>query len=520
MNNELILTIDVGTGSGRALLFNQKGEQVAMGQREWLPEPVPEYPGASSFNTGVSWGLLIECIREALEKSAAGPESIAAVTATSMREGMVLYDKEGREIWACPNADARARREVEEMNESGLSEKIYRTGGDWPTLISPARFRWIERHQPDMYRAVAHMNMLSDWVLYKLSGEIVTDVSSGSSSGLFNLQERTWSQELIGEIGLPGGIYPQVVEPGTIIGRVTADAARQTGLREGTPVVASGADTQLALLGTGAVTPGQFTVVAGTFWQTAIVADTALIDPKIRTRTLCHVMPGQWMVEGIGFFIGFSMRWFRDAFCDSEMREAVERGVNPYAIMEEKAARIPPGSGGVQALFSNVMNARCWKHGTPSFMGFDLMRPAETGKAACIRAIQEHAAYSSRAHYEILNEISGYKPDVITFCGGSSNGFLWPQIEADVLGFPMRVPHVPEATSLGSFFCSAAALGWFGSMTEAAEKIVRYEKTFEPDPERVEQYHGLYQQWRKAYAYAQAAADDEVLPSMWRAPGS
>jgi autoinducer 2 (AI-2) kinase len=138
--NTYILTIDVGTGSGRAVLFDRKGREISIGQREWLLETVHEYPGASNFDTEKAWLLLIDCIKEAMGKVSAEPSHIAGVTATSMREGMVLYDSQKKEIWACPNADARARGEAEAMIEAGLAEKIYKTGGDWLSIISPARF--------------------------------------------------------------------------------------------------------------------------------------------------------------------------------------------------------------------------------------------------------------------------------------------------------------------------------------------------------------------------------------------
>jgi autoinducer 2 (AI-2) kinase len=518
--DDLVLTIDVGTGSGRAVIFDRSGREVAIGQREWFLKPVAGFPGAFDFNTSEAWGLLVQCIREAMERASAGPERIAGVTATSMREGMVLYDREKTEIWACPNADARACSEAEEMMSAGLGEVIYRTGGDWLNIISPARFRWIRRQMPDLYAGIAHMNMLSDWVLFKLSGRIVTDVSSGSSSGIFDLEERTWSEELVEAAELPRGIYPPVYEPGTVVGSVTAKAAGETGLREGTPVLTSGADTQMALVGTGAVEPGMFAVVGGTFWQTAMAVDRPLIDPGFRLRTLCHAVPGQWMVEGIGFFIGFTMRWFRDGFCEHEVREGEAHGIDPYFLMEKLADGVPPGSGGVQALFSDAMNARKWKHGAPAFIGFDILAPKVTGRAACIRAIEEQAAYSSRAHYEILKEISGYDPEQITFCGGASKGFLWPRIMSDVLGLRIRIPLIKEATSLGSFLCASVALGWAADLKEAGKRTVQWEREYLPLKRNVELYTEYYDLWRRVYPYALAVADSGLLPSMWRAPGT
>jgi len=520
MKNKYIMTLDVGTGSGRAILFNREGRQIAAGQREWLPDTLPDYPGAQNFNTEEVWRLLIECINETICKAEVEPADVAGVTATSMREGMVLYDKDKKVIWACTNADARARREVEEMIAADLGEPIYRTGGDWLNIISPARFWWIKRHLPDVYDRIAHMNMLSDWVLFKLSGNIVTEPTCGSSSGIFDLKKRTWSQALVKTAELPFDIYPPVYEPATIIGQVSERAAFETGLKKGTPVITAGGDTQLALLGTGAVEPGSFTIVGGTFWQTTAVVDWPLIDPKYRLRTLCHAVPDQWMVEGIGFYHGFTMRWFRDGFCKMDKKEAARRGVDAYYLMEKQAQKIPPGSNGVQAIFSDVMNARRWKHAVPSLIGFNLMDAEGTGKASCIRAIEENAAYTSRGHIEILREISGYSPDQITFCGGSSKGILWPQILADVFGVRIKIPFLKEATSLGSAMCAGVALGWFKDVNEAARNLVKWKREVLPINENVKVYNDHYNRWRKVYPYLLSIADDGLLPSMWHAPGT
>jgi autoinducer 2 (AI-2) kinase len=437
-----------------------------------------------------------------------------------MREGIVLYDRRKHEIWACPNVDARASREVEDMIAAGLGEPIYRTGGDWLSIIAPPRLWWIRRNLPETYEQIAYISMLSDWVLFRLSGEIVTDTTCGSSSGIFDLRNREWSRETMEAADLPDHIFPPVHEPGTVIGRITEKASRETGIPAGIPVITAGGDTQLALLGTGAVKPGACTIIGGTFWQTTLVADRPIVDPAFRLRTHCHVLPNQWMVEGIGFYHGFVMRWFRDGFCHREKEQAAQLGKDAYRIMEDMASKIPVGAGGVQAIFSDIMNARRWKHAAPSLMGFDVLNPEQSGKAACIRAIEENAAYTSRGHLDILRELSGREPDGVVFCGGSSKGLLWPQIMADVLGLPMRIPTVKEATSLGSLICAGVALGCFGSFSEAVQHIVKWEKEVEPVPGNTHIYEEHYKRWSKVYRHALAMVEDGLLKSMWQAPGT
>ncbi len=520
---QYVLTIDAGTGSGRALLFDLKAQQVAAAQREWTWPSIPDYPGSAVFDTDNAWRSIGACIQEALGRAGIGAEQVAAVTATSMREGIVLYDQSLREIWACPNVDARARQEAMQLVTEGLAERIYETGGDWVGIISPPRLHWIARHQPDVFARMRHLSMISDWVLFRLSGQIATDPSCGSSSGLFDLRSGSWSKELIARLGLPEEIFPRVLAPGTVLGKVSATAATQTGLVQGTPVVVGGADTQLALLGSGGVEAGRLTVVGGTFWQTTLLSATPLIDPERRLRTLCHVVPNQWMTEGIGFLNGLALRWLRDTVCDGMRRQDQANDLNPYDAMEGLAEQVPVGSDGVFALVSDVMNARRWIQAPTCFLGLDLSKAEHTGprgKGLMVRAVQESAVFTARAHYQILRALWGQSAAILVFCGGASRGRLWPQILADVFDLPVQVPEVKEATSLGAALCALVGLGEYGSLAEAAPALVRWQRTVEPDPRRVAQYQPIV---RQALGLQRGLIEWVLsgrLPAMWRAAGA
>ncbi len=514
-----IIVIDIGTGSGRAALFDMGGRIIEYTQEEWLPKSNPEYPGSQDFDTIKAREVITSAIKETLRKADVLPENISAITATSMREGMVLYNKKNEVIWACSNVDARANNEVSEMLKEGIAEYIYNKGGDWLNIISPARFRWIKKHTPEIYNEIASMNMISDWALFILTGKIITDPTIGSSSGIFNLRKRSWSAGIIEKAKLPRNIYPPVIESGNVIGEITASAAAETGLIQGTKVISSGADTQMALVGAGAVKPGIFTICGGTFWQTTLTTDYALYDPQYRLRTLCHAIPNQWITEGIGFYHGFGMRWIRDAFCQEEKKYAEKKGISAFTLMEELAAKVPAGSNGVYAIFSNIMNSRKWLHAPPTLIGFDLVNPEMTGKAAAIRAIMESAAYVTKGHIEILQEISGLKAKKIILVGGASNGVLWPQIIADTLGIPVIIPTIKETTALGSYICARKAIGDYSSWDEAIEKSVSYEKTVEPDKENIKAYNKHFEKWKLLYDYIIKISEDNVLPALWKAPG-
>ena len=514
-----LLAVDAGTGSCRAVLFTVAGKQAAFSQREWAHREPPGVPGGQDFDVEASWLAIAACIRDALHLADATGPQVAAVSTTSMREGIVLYDAAGTEIWACPNVDSRAAVEAGELIAEGAAGRIFAEAGDWVSITTPARLRWLARHRPGIFGQIRGLGMLSDWIIYRLAGVQVTEPSCGSSSGMFNLASRNWSESIARTCGISPGVLPAVVDPGTVVGSVTAAAAARTGLRAGTPVVAGGADTQLGLLGAG-VRAGEYTVLAGTFWQNTVLVDKPLIDPERRLRTLCHITPGEWMLEGIGFYCGMAMRWYRDAFCDSEVAAARGRGVDPYVVMEETAALIPPGSNGVYAILSNLMNAGRWVHASPSFLQFDLSDPAGSGRAACIRAIEEAAAYVVRGHLDIISGLTGVRPAELTFSGGAAKGALWPQIIADVTGVPVHVPAVTESSALGAALCAGRGAGIYAGFTELEGELRERAATFSPRDAAVAAYHDSYAAWQQIYQRMLGLCEEGLLKPLWRAAGS
>ncbi|MGP0049406.1 MAG: autoinducer-2 kinase [Solirubrobacteraceae bacterium] len=520
MSGEQLLAIDAGTGSCRAVLFAADGEQLAVGQREYSHRAEPGVPGSQVFDTARNWKLIAECVREALSAAEADADAVKAVSATSMREGMVLYDARGDELWACPNVDGRAGAETAELVQSGAAQEIYEHSGDWVSITAPPRFMWIARHRPELFASVAHVGMLGDWILRRPCGAFVTDPSLGSSSGMFELGQRDWSDRILEICGLDRSIFPAVVDPGTVVGQVTAEAALQTGLRAGTAVVAGGADTQLALLGLGVTEPGRFTLVGGSFWQHAVALDEPLIDPLGRLRTLCHTAPGRWMIEGIGFYCGMVMRWFRDAFCEIERDQAGREGIDVYKLLERKAAERPPGAHGVFGIFSNVMQANRWVHASPGFLGFDVDHPERAGRIECFRAIEESAAYVSRGHLRIVEQIAGVPIDEVVMCGGAAKGTLWPQIIADTLGLPVQIPVVKESTALGAAIYAGVGAGLFSDPAAVARQISRVERTFTPRAEAVAAYDGLYEQWSELYRRSLELSEAGLVRPLWRAAGT
>ena len=203
---------DIGTGGARSAIFDVNGNQVALVRQEWLPTVNPKYPGAREFDTVEVWRLLCKSMQQAIREADIDARDIAAITAVSMREGMVLFDKQMRVLWTTVQVDSRATEELKEMARLGIAQKIYDETGDWPTIQNPPRFWWLRKHLPEVYEQVAHMLMLCDWALYELSGEMATEPSIASSSGMFDLRRRIWSDEVIKAADLPVRDIPRFTQ--------------------------------------------------------------------------------------------------------------------------------------------------------------------------------------------------------------------------------------------------------------------------------------------------------------------
>lgn len=517
-NTPLYLALDGGTGSCRAILFDAEGREVAVGQREWVHANTPGVPGGMDFDVEVNGDLFDETITEVIADIDGKVERIKAISTTSMREGFVIYDAQDRAIWACPNIDGRAGAEAAELTRDGSSDRIFQLAGDWVSITAPSRFRWIAKHQPEIIAKARKFGMLSDWIATRLTGAYATEPSCGSSSAMFDLSKRAWSSEICNIVGIDSDICPTVFESGEKIGAVTVSAAKRTGLKSGTAVIAGGGDTQLALIGLGR-RPEQATLVGGSFWQMTTITNTPVIDSKRRARTLCHAVPGQWMIEGIGFLTGFSLRWFRDAFCELETREAEELGRSVFQIMEEKAAQILPGSNGLHAIFASAMQSDNWVHGPPSFLQFDINRPQISNRIACIRALMESGAFVSEVHRQIVTDATKLDFDSLIFTGGSAQGQLWPQIIADTMNIPVEISEVKETTALGAAVLAAIGAGTYASLDEAAPMTSGIERVIEPDADNHKVYAEKMAHWKKLdKAMLQHVAENLVQP-MWQAAG-
>lgn len=520
MLDKYLMAVDAGTGSVRAVLFDLDGNQVECVQREWEHDEDPRFPGSMNFDWENNWQLAKECISGVIKKSGINPENIASISTTCMREGIVLYNKDKKEIWACANVDARSTDEVAQLikNDPQLEREIYSKSGQTYALGALPRLLWVKNKLPGVYEETAIVGMFNDWLIFKMTGVLEVEPSNGSTTGIFDLQSRKWDTDIAKKCGIRTDIFPPVCECGTLIAKVDDKCEKETGLKAGTPVVVGGGDAQLGCIGVGAIKPNQAAVFGGSFWQYEYNTDNGKTDEKCRVRVNCHAVPNVWQYEALAFKPGLVMRWFRDGFCAEEKALAKQQGTDAYNLMNEKAEKVPVGCYGMMCTFSDVMNFINWKHASPTFTNFEL-DPEKFNKYTFYRSILENTALITKGHVDLVYESTGKKPTEVVFAGGASKSPLWCQILADTLGITVKVPVVKEATALGAAILAGYGVGLYDDISKAAEKLVKFDKTYTPNMENHKIYCEMYDKWKKLYSAQLKISDEKITRNMWIAPG-
>ena len=515
------MAIDAGTGSVRAVIFDTLGNQVSVAQKEWIHLEVEDVANSMMFDTNKNWDLTVWCIKMALEEAGLKGSDILAVSATSMREGIVLYDKDGEALWGVANVDARADKEVRYLKENydDIEKEFYDISGQTFALGALPRILWLKNNEPKLYEKVASISMIGDWILAKLSGIIATDPSNGGTTGIFSLEKRDWDASMAEKVGIKSDIFPPCLETGTVMGTVTQNAAKETGLSTAAKVVMGGGDVQLGAAGLGVVKEGQVAVLGGSFWQQVINIKSTVKPPSdMGIRVNPHVIEGLSQAEGITFFSGLIMRWFRDAFCDLEKLEAKERNIDTYQVLEEKARDVPLGSHGIVPIFSDAMKYGKWYHAAPAFLNLSI-DPNICNKASMFRSLEENACIVSAVNLESIKAFTKLEVDEIVFAGGASKGALWCQILSDVTGCTIHVPKVTEATALGAAMAAGVGAGIYPSLKVAAQTLVTWDKTYTPNLENTARYEEIKTQWQDIYKNQLSLVDRGLTQSMWKAPG-
>jgi L-fuculokinase len=496
----LVLVFDCGATNVRAIAVNQEGDIV---HREALPNaPVRQEPGKDwlVWDTDAIWKKLIRCGRKTA--AAVGRDAIGAVVVTAFSDDGAPVDKNGNLLypvisWQCPRTVDIAQR----VDNYIPSADLFRVTGEQPmsqhTLF---RLLWLKANVPGaLDRAHAYL-MTPGIINFRLTGRMTNDPTTADSMMLMDIRRRAYATDLVRRAGLDASLFAPLVEPGTVIGPLTRQAARRLGLCADVPVVAAGHDTQFAIAGSGC-RPGEAILSSGT-WEILFVRRAAP-DTSARARALglkneCDAVAGlfdsgfQWIGSG-------ALEWAADAFFRNR-----RPGKGTYDLMIAEAERVGPGAQGILVYPSFIRGSGIAERydAAGAITGLTLA----SGRGAIYRAFLEGLAFQLREAVTLLSGLSGTDFPRLTVVGGGSRNELLNRIRADVLNIPIRLTRQAENTVVGAAIFGFIGLGVFRDHGEALSRIDFFSRDVEPSAGR-DTYDALYERFVK------------LGPSLSRIPG-
>ena len=493
---QYILAHDMGTSGNKATLYDFAGNlqgSVVKGYSTYYP-----FEGAVEHDPEQWWEAVCGCTRELLEKTGIAPADIACVSFSGIMMGCLIVDDAGKPlrnmlIWADTRSSAQEKRMLSAIG----MERGYRITGHRPSAsYAAAKLLWIKDNEKELYDKTYKMIHAKDYIVLKLTGVFGTDYSDASGTNLLDIEKREWSQELLDAWEIRRDLLPDLYKAADIVGKVTPEAAKATGLLAGTPVAMGGGDGSCATVGAGVVEEGNTYNVIGSSSWICMAAQKPYFDPKMSTFNWLHLDPTLFTPCGTMQAAGYSYSWYRDVLCEKEVNAAKEAGISPYQLLNRHMDNTKAGAGGLLYL-PYLLGERSphWNHNARgAFVGMGV----STNREDMTRAVLEGVGFNLRI---ILNILEGYRTiDDVIMIGGGAKGKEWLQILSDIWNKTLMVPrYLEEATSMGAVVAGGVAIGAYPDYSAAKQynKIVAEVK---PNPANVAIYEDLYPIFKEAYA--------------------
>lgn len=494
-----LLALDQGTTTCRAVLYDLEANPIAEAYREvYVHHPRPSW---AEVDPGDWWRASVSVIRETLQGAEVDPGRIAGIGLCALQHAAVPVDERGRPLArAMLWMDQRCQPQVEWMireHEDRIAEVM---GSDRlpSTTTTAPKLRWWMENRPDVIHRTHKFLWPKDFIRCRLTGVMASDPTDAGGGFLLH-PERRWAREIMELIGVSSEKLPPMLEPYEIAGRVTPQAAEETGLAEGTPVVTGCGDVPATLIGANANRPCRGCLYIGTAAWLSLGSFTRYLSPT-QEESSTRRRRG----FGATATTGATVRWFRDLVSGIAGEGGVRESVGYEALFEE-AGEVEPGAEGViflpHLMGERGLNDPCAKG---VFFGLTLAHD----RRHLMRAVLEGSAYFLRQLIEGIEE----PVEEMVAVGGGAKSPLWRRIFADVTGVRVVAPCILETGTLGAAILAGVGVGLYPSVEEAAEKLVEMVSDHPPDPRWRERYDRVYRVYR--------ALEERVAPLYPQVPAA
>ncbi len=455
----VLLGIDVGTTSTKAVLFDPQEGQVAEAERP--AQLVSREAGWAEEDPAVWWSNVRELCAE-LGRA----DEIAGIGVSGMVPCTILLDADLQPLrWSIQQNDARTGDEVSELRHRLEGHRVLeRTGSAITQQATGPRLLWLAEHEPDAWSRTRAIVGSYDFIGSRLTGELAVESNWALETGLYDFQAGAWAEDVVSAAGGRLELLPPIRRPDEVIGRVTRRAAEETGLREGTPVVAGTADHIGSTFASGVLRPGDLLIKLGGAGDIMLAAAGPSVDERLYLDF--HLIPGRYVLSGCMATSGTLIRWFQRQLA----------GGAPLETLDAEADGVGPGSGGIVALpyFLGEKTPIQDPEAAGAFVGLRL----DHTRGHLFRAVLEATAFGFRHHLDVLRE-HGHEVVRARVTDGGARSAVWTQIVADVLGVPLEKVNIRSGSAVAAAFAAGMGVGAFHDWYEI-ERFITVADVVEP----------------------------------------
>lgn len=480
---DYVCGIDIGTSMLKVTLVAGDGSRLGPFKREI--ETVYPQPSYAEQDSTQWFELLKSALDEAFGTGAVDKHRIRAIMPDAATHTVVLLDKHFQPVRRAIMWNDQRSAALADACE--ISQEIFERTNHMPgAMWSLFQNLWVKTYEPEVWDRVCYMLFPKDYIRYQLTGVYCTDHIDAQGSQLYDVHLKKWSEPLCALLGFPIDKLPPLRHASDVVGGVTSKAARELGLLEGTPVLAGTTDTALEMIAAGAIRKGQGTIKLATSGRICVITDKAY--PHKQLVNYSHVADSLYYPGTGTRSCTASLRWFKDHFAQQESSQAA--GKNVYALLDEKAAKVPPGCEGL--IFHPYLLGEFSPYSNQNLRASFIGASMNHTKAHFIRSVMEGAAYSLRDGMQLMHSL-GIKSDAehLLLIGGGAQSGLWGQIIADMFNTRMAVPEVSDS-SFGGAMLAGTVCGMFTNLEEAVKICCKIARVIEPLPSNVEVYNKLF----------------------------
>ena len=492
-----VLGIDVGTTSVKGVLLNHQGVILASAMKEYALDSGPN--DTCEVHPDIYWNITCQVIHDVIFEAKINPESVKGLAFSSQGETLIVVDADGKPIRkAIVWLDNRSTVEAAEIEVQFGNQLIMdRTGQPEVVPTWPAtRILWLRKNEPETFRKAHKYLLVEDYLMYRMIGQYHTEHSLVSSTLYFDITKKIWWTEMLEFMGISVNQLPEIHSSGTPVGTLTTEAAWDTGLTANTQCITGAYDHPAGAIGAGSIHSGDVTLTIGGSMAMVVSIEKPVADLALKLPCQCHAVDGLYFLLPYGQTAGMVLKWFRDEFYGTKIREARKKGMDAYDLMVEKAAKIAPGADGL-IMLPHLMGA-----GSPEFNPeakgvFAGIKMGMT-KAHFTRAILESVACMIHRNILIMKE-QGILIRDIHVLGGGSKSRLWIQILADMTGIPIHTLMISDNAATGAALLAGVGTGLFADLDAACLISVKSHTRIEPDPLLKNSYRMVYEKYLKLY---------------------